>query len=115
MRARLISFLLIALMALPAGWAAPVSFGGHSSHAHATSSSPACDTHEAHGRDNCPCCPDHGGGSMADCFSVCAVSVAAPAASLPVIESVGSIRPPAHAAVAFSSRADLPFKPPPIL
>jgi hypothetical protein len=114
MRARLLGFLLIALMAIPAGWAVPVSFSGHTSHA-AGSSLPCHTHHETQGQHECPCCPDHGGGSMADCLSSCAASVAVPVTGVPVVEAVGSIRPPVHVAAAFSSRADALFKPPPIL
>ena len=115
MRTRLLSFLLIALMAIPAGWAAPASFAGaHSSHA--AGSAPPCHTDESPAaRDNCPCCPDHGGGSMADCLATCAVSLATPMADLPAVQFVGTLRPPVHVAVAFSSRTDSLFKPPPIL
>jgi len=113
-RIRLLSFLLIALMAFPAGWAVPVSFGSHSSHA-TSEAAPDCATHEQHtGRDDCPCCP-HQGGSMADCLSVCAAAVAVPVTALPAMESVAGVRPPLHTAAAFTSRADSPFKPPPIL
>lgn len=115
MRARLIGFLLIALMAFPAGWAAPASFIAHSSHAaHATSDAPPCHTAELQSRDDCPCCPDDGG-SMSDCLSACAAPLAVPAPSLPVLEAAGGIRPLAHAAPAFTSLEESPFKPPPIL
>jgi hypothetical protein len=51
---------------------------------------------------------------MADCLSVCAVAVGMPAVSSPEVLRDRGIRPSAHIAAAFTSRADLPFKPPPI-
>jgi hypothetical protein len=115
MRVRLISFLLIVLMAIPAGWAAPASFIAHSSHAsHAANDAPPCHTEDAQSRDDCPCCPDHGG-SMSDCLSACAVALAVPVTSLPVIQAVDGVRPLAHTVPAFTSIEDSPFKPPPIL
>jgi hypothetical protein len=110
MRARLLGFLLIALMAFPAGWAGPAFFGADS--AHETSTSEPCEGHD-HASDDCPCCPDKGG-SMADCLSSCVASVAVPASSLPVLRTGSALQPPVHAATEFTSRAELPFKPPPI-
>jgi hypothetical protein len=90
----LISFLLIVLMAAPAGWT-------------------VADTQSSHSHDDCPCCPDHGG-SITDCLSACVASIAMPAFSLPAVQLDRGARPPVHIAATFSSRADLPFKPPPI-
>jgi hypothetical protein len=113
MRVRVLSLLLIALLAFPASWAAPVLVGAHPAHT-ASSDAPPCDSHEGHTNDDCPCCPEHSG-SMSDCLSVCALAVGMPAVTLPTLHADGSMPPPVHVAAAFSSRSDSPFKPPPIL
>jgi hypothetical protein len=108
MRARLIGFLLIALLALPPSWA---MHGGASSGSHDTEH---CATHGGHPADDCPCCPDGDmsfTGCLYSCVAAAAMPVLIPSAEVVVIV----VKPPTQSAVPFSTRADLPFKPPPIL
>jgi hypothetical protein len=111
MRRRLICSLLIAMLALPVSVFAPAAFGA--SAAEALAGTEHCATHaQTPPGDDCPCCPDEGN-SMASCLSMCAVTAAPP----PVVMPVPLVRapiPPSHAAASFSTRSDLPFKPPPI-
>jgi hypothetical protein len=112
MRSPLLSFLLIALLALPASWAAPSLHD--EALTHSSSDSLPCESHDENNGELCHCCPDEGG-SLASCFSVCAAAVAVPSTGLPTVELARTARPPLHAAPIFTSRADSPFKPPPIL
>lgn len=110
-RSRWLTFLLIGLLALPASWAAPgLAFDAHT---HGASGADPCAMQDHAPGDDCPCCPDSGG-SVASCLSSCPAVVAAPVTLLVPIVFLSSVRPAVHPAASFTSRADLPFKPPPI-
>jgi hypothetical protein len=108
-RSRWLIFLLIGLLALPASWAAP----GFALQMHSHDGDPCGMQDHAPGKD-CPCCPDTGG-TPASCLSSCPAMVAVPVTLLAPAASFVAARPPIHSAAQFTSRSDLPFKPPPIL
>jgi len=109
MRDRLIRFLMIFLLALPASGVVAAPTVHHST----GSIEEPCSTHVEGMGDECPCCPDNGK-SIASCLSACAVAVALPVTVFLSADRAASGKPAVHPAVSFSSRAELPYKPPPI-